>query len=348
MELTMEQSVYIVLLNWNGWQDTIECLESIGKLDYSRYKVIVCDNQSSDHSVEHIKAWANGQLQCHCSSTSPEIQERVLPCIKKPIAYRELAVEDIETIGQEDANCKLILLHTGGNLGFAGGCNVGIRYALHQQDCGYIWLLNNDTVVDTKALRMLVEYNKVHTTSICGSKLLYYYDPSRIQALGNSLNRFLGTTHFITDKNNINAIDFLVGASMFMPKDVFIKKGLLSEDYFLYYEEADFWQQCKDEYRFVCVEESVVYHKEGASTGASDKKIYTKSIIGDFYGIKNRILFMKKYFPQYMISVYLGLIMTMINRIRRKQFNRVVMVLKLMVNCNANYTDVFKEKRDIK
>jgi GT2 family glycosyltransferase len=203
-------------------------------------------------------------------------------------------------------------------------------YALKQCDCDYIWLLNNDTVVDSAALQTLASYSQNRPTAICGSTLRYYYEPQRVQALGNSLNRFFGTTHFVTDEKKIDTIDFLVGASMFVPKKVFMEKGLLSEEYFLYYEEADFWQQCKDEYQFVCVEESVVYHKEGASIGGNNRNKNKKSLLADYYSIRNRILFMKNYFPQYMPTVYIGLLMTIINRIRRKQFSRIWMVIKLM------------------
>src|SRR6187399_3005310 len=53
--------VYVVLLNWNGWQDTITCLESVLRLDYPDYRVVVCDNASGNGSVERIRAWAAGR-----------------------------------------------------------------------------------------------------------------------------------------------------------------------------------------------------------------------------------------------------------------------------------------------
>lgn len=48
----MQRKVYIIILNWNGFEDTAECLKSIMELDYDNYKVILVDNGSVDGSVE--------------------------------------------------------------------------------------------------------------------------------------------------------------------------------------------------------------------------------------------------------------------------------------------------------
>ena len=56
-----EPKVYIVILNWNGWQDTLECLASVVKLNYQNYQVVVVDNGSTDGSVGRIKEWIASQ-----------------------------------------------------------------------------------------------------------------------------------------------------------------------------------------------------------------------------------------------------------------------------------------------
>jgi len=50
----MNSKVAIIILNWNGWEDTIECLESVFRNTYPNYQVIVLDNGSTDDSVEKI------------------------------------------------------------------------------------------------------------------------------------------------------------------------------------------------------------------------------------------------------------------------------------------------------
>jgi GT2 family glycosyltransferase len=54
--------VCIVILNWNLWRDTVECLESVFRLEYDDFQVILCDNDSTDGSVEQIRAWADAKL----------------------------------------------------------------------------------------------------------------------------------------------------------------------------------------------------------------------------------------------------------------------------------------------
>jgi GT2 family glycosyltransferase len=54
--------VSIIILNWNGWKDTIECLESVYQITYPNYDVIVVDNGSENESVEKIKEYAEGRL----------------------------------------------------------------------------------------------------------------------------------------------------------------------------------------------------------------------------------------------------------------------------------------------
>ena len=54
-------TVYVVILNWNGWQDTLRCLQSVLASSFVRVKVIVCDNGSEDGSVERILEYLNGQ-----------------------------------------------------------------------------------------------------------------------------------------------------------------------------------------------------------------------------------------------------------------------------------------------
>lgn len=55
-----DSKVYILILNWNGWKDTIECLESVFRNTYPNYQVAVIDNGCTNSSMEKVK---NGQTE---------------------------------------------------------------------------------------------------------------------------------------------------------------------------------------------------------------------------------------------------------------------------------------------
>ena len=55
--------VAIIVLNWNGWENSIECLESIYKIDYPNYHLILVDNASNDDSIEKIREYCSGKIK---------------------------------------------------------------------------------------------------------------------------------------------------------------------------------------------------------------------------------------------------------------------------------------------
>src|SRR3712207_1315394 len=106
--------VSIILVNYNGWQDTIECLESLFKLDYQQYKIFVVDNGSTDGSMQYIKAWANGEINCNLGSNYIS-QKLAFPPSRKPIFYSEMLAENKSNyITEIDINIdtKLILIQS--------------------------------------------------------------------------------------------------------------------------------------------------------------------------------------------------------------------------------------------
>lgn len=340
------EKVYIIILNWNGWKDTIECLESVFRNSYVNFKVIVCDNASVDDSLDNIRKWADGKLEANISEDD-RISIHTTPPVSKPISYVQYTREQAEQGGVNIEDPPLVLIQTGENLGFAGGNNIGIRYALTRNDFEYIWLLNNDTVIDGSALTNLV--NRMHErsgTGICGSTLLYYNEPMKVQALGGAhYNKWLGipkhTGIHMSYSKLVNQtiiekkMDYVIGASMLISKSFINDIGLMCEDYFLYYEEIDWATRAKGKYVLSYASNSIVYHKEGASMGSSsDPK--NRSILADYYSVKNRILFSRKYYKYTLFTVYVGLIIVIINRIRRKQWDRVIMIFKILLQ-SRNY-----------
>ncbi len=113
---------------------------------------------------------------------------------------------------------------------------------------------------------------------------------------------------------------------MFVSREFIEDVGLMDERYFLYFEDLDWSERAKRKgYELKYCWKSKVYHKEGGSIGSSSKG-EKKSKLADYYGIRNRIIFTKKFYPQYQWSVYLSLLGVILNRIKRKQFDRIKLV----------------------
>jgi hypothetical protein len=176
------QPVAVVLLNWNGWVDTIECLETLLRSDYPDFRVIVCDNASTDGSLEHIQAWAEGRLEAGGAEGFQRL--RATP-LAKPVPYVRLNAE--QALQPPAHDVPLTLIDTGGNFGFAGGNNVGLRHALASGRFAYYWLLNNDTVVEPDSLGQLVARMAAdRQAGIGGSTLRHYYAAQVVQVAGGS------------------------------------------------------------------------------------------------------------------------------------------------------------------
>ena len=173
---------YVIVLNWNGWKDTIECLESVFRLDCKDFRVIVCDNASTDGSLERLKEWARGEIQfgeIQSGAVNPGLCHLSNPPVLKPIPYIQLTREEAESCDGV-GSAPLVLIEAGANLGYAGGNNVGLRYALGDATAEFFWLLNNDTVADPGALAEMILFMRQHpNVGLCGSLNLSYFEPQR-------------------------------------------------------------------------------------------------------------------------------------------------------------------------
>jgi len=298
--------VYIVILNWNGWSDTIACVESVLQQDYENFRVIICDNGSTDDSVAQLLKWAAASLPMRG---------------RKDRAFTMITVDE-KAAGQfrdPITNGDLILLKNHRNLGFAGGNNAGLKLALACGDLDYAWLLNNDTVVQPSSLPRLIE--KIQSRAgigICGSTLLCDDERQTVQARGATYHKWFSRTRNVGLLQNASQpieedayaqkMDYVVGASMMVSKPFLETIGLMSEEYFLYFEELDWTLRARGKYSFAYASRSMVYHKGGASTGADLAK---KSLIGEYYGTRGRLLFTRKFYPYALPTVLLAITLSL-------------------------------------
>lgn len=291
----------IILVNWNGWRDSIACIQSCLQLQDCAFRIVLCDNASSDGSVEKILDWASGRL-----TVSPDPQSPVI--IKQARLPASVAVLDrVSAEGGDDADgAELVIVETGSNLGFAGGNNVGLRWAM-RRTFDYAWLLNNDTVVPPNSLVALIERHCDQPgIGICGSLMVEYHRPDRAQALCGAMDtstlraRHVGAEMPLTEACTAdvsalirtNEVAYPIGASMLVHKQFLDEIGLMEEEYFLYYEEIDWVMRSQHKFDTQICKESLVYHKVGASAGSTPQGFSARSVA---FLYRSRLLFAKRF-----------------------------------------------------
>jgi len=185
------------------------------------------------------------------------------------------------------------LIRSNENLGFAGGNNLGIRQAKGE----YIFLLNNDSVVDPGFLEPLVQKClNDPKIGVISPKIYFYHSPGILQYTGVSeistfTTRSVGWGSSKKDEGQFEKDTetfFGHGAAMMIPRKVIEKVGMMAEVFFLYYEEMDWCKRIRNAgYKIYYVHNSVVFHKESVSTGKdSPNKTY--------YLNRARILYMRR------------------------------------------------------
>ena len=261
----------VISLNYNGSDDTIECLKSLSESKTNcSYHVFVLDNDS---------AAAEKQALVSSLSTNKE--------------YTILSLEDFSKLNDYSGN---YLVLSSENLGFAKGNNKIIEKIYREYR--YVLLLNNDTVVTQDFIQKMIDYmdhNPVVGFSSC--KINYYYDPEDMWNCGGVLRPW-GLRKYFTEKdlkgpeNTIRA-GFISGCALFIRSSVIEKHGLLTDQFFFGEEDFNFcWRMKKAHVVGMCLKDTLVYHKVSKS---SEKK---GGIVGKkaaYYVL--RIVDMKQFYP---------------------------------------------------
>ena len=323
-----KEKIAIVIVNWNGWGDTIECLQSIYNQDSFEAPIIVIDNSSTDGSAEKITHWANYLI---CAVAENKFFNPIVNLRSNKEQYIFNSINNINHI-EPNLNfsindSSLILLNLNENIGFAGANNIGITLLKNN---GYksIWFINNDTVIEKNCFNVVkkVIQDNGDKFIIFGNSLLEYWQPDKIQAIGGKYNLYTGTSSHIdcgktwVHESNINLkhIDYPIGAGMIVNIEYFNKFGLMSTDYFLYYEEIDLLIRSGWPSNAFCIVNSIIYHKGGKST-KGNSNLLKRSLISDYYMIRGRIIFSNKLPILKNLITKILLIVTLVKRLKSKK-----------------------------
>jgi len=254
--------IAVVVLNYKGLEETLECLESLRRCARKNYNVeiVVVENGSEDGSLEALSQIKNIHLV---------------------------------------VNSK--------NLGFSGGMNSGIKYALKRK-ADLVVILNNDTIAEKNLIINLAK--SAQNADIVAPKIYFAagFEFHRAKYKKANLGKVIWYAGGYIDWQNIlgrhigvdqvdrgqfassKEIDLATGACMLIKKEVFTKIGFLDDKYFLYLEDMDFCVRAKKAgFKIVFSPKAILWHKNAVSSGGSGSKVQ------DYYITRNRLLFAFKY-----------------------------------------------------
>lgn len=239
--------VSIITINYNGYKDTCEFVDSIVTHETYPFEIIIVDNASRNEEGSRL-------------------QERY-------------------------PNCTIVCCPE--NLGFAGGNNEGYKYAKGM----YILFMNNDTIVEIPFLQPLVD--RIDSSPCIGAvspKIRYTHHPEYIQYAGFTvMTPIVLRNHLIgVNEKDMGQYDtatetaFAHGACVLTSRKVLDSAGLMSDVYFLFYEELDWTMQLKRCGYSVWYEPaSIIYHKESMT-------IQKGSPLRLFYMTRSRFYFARR------------------------------------------------------
>jgi len=210
------------------------------------------------------------------------------------------------------------LVETHKNLGFAGGCNVGIALAL-ADGADYIWLLNNDTIAETDALGALVAKAESNShLGAVGSAIYSITDTDRMLAWGGGyVNFWLGRSRHFQRPVPDSKIKFLTGACLLVRRQALDAIGSLDDGFFMYWEDADYCFRLRaGGWKLAVAGNAKIWHKESASVGKGSSRM-------DAYFNASAARFFRKHAALPSLSLWTGVTLSLAKRVVAGEWDRV-------------------------
>ncbi|SBO16942.1 putative glycosyltransferase [Carnobacterium divergens] len=336
----MMDDIGIIIINWNGAADTIECLKSIKKKETCNYKIFLLDNGSKKESIFEIEKWLN---------QSEDYQSLIL------------TKEEFE-LRTDFSQYDLIFIKHPQNLGFSMGNNFVLKKIYLQfKQC---LLLNNDTVVTKNAITNMVNYLKKNKeVGVVSCNIRYYADHHKLWNAGGKFTWY-GDRKYISQKKIDLAITegdvvietpFVTGCVMLIKQSVFEEIGFLTEKFFFGEEDFNYCKLLENKrIKVVTLLDSTVYHKISSSIGkatAGKEMIMRKNILHFTNRIINQKYFYSKAYWMVWKRLYIQVIMLKFFK-QTKDYQLTKFVGKKIKSYSQAYNGVdyelFKEINNLK
>ncbi|HUP03472.1 MAG TPA: glycosyltransferase family 2 protein [Bryobacteraceae bacterium] len=267
--------------------------------------------------VTVILNWNSWRETLACLRSLEELDRPACPLVvdngstNDSVARIREAFPDVEVIELEE------------NLGFGGGCNAGIREALGR-GAEFVWLLNNDTVVERRTLSALLENIRADAgIGAAGSAVWLMDRPGRVQVWGGwRVHMMLGVVSPIRAGAPVGRSGYITGASCLLRAEALRSTGLFDEGFFLYWEDADLgFRLRRNGWKLAVAGESRVWHKECASLGR-------RSVAHDYWNNASAVRFFRRYAKVPAIPLIAGGAYRMARRLALGDFQRIHAVLR--------------------
>ncbi|MBC5782796.1 glycosyltransferase family 2 protein [Ramlibacter sp. USB13] len=287
------RDVCAVVVNWNGWRDTVGCVASLLALEEPPGLVVVCENGSTDGSATQLRDALVGSEGVHLL---------VLP-------------QNLGYAGGLNAGVAWARRHT----------QARWFWLLNNDLCALPGalraLLDAHRQVPDAGLvgSVLLEWDTPSPVQAVGGRYLKW--------LGVGVH----AKEAPDARDDVSlAMDYPVGASLLVSAAYLDRVGPMEDGYFLYYEEIDWVERGRRHgLRPVIALRSRLRHKEGASTG-SQGGVRNKSLLSEHHGVVNRLRVTRKFWPQYLPIVWASLFAVAGDRVLHGEFSRAALVLRLM------------------
>jgi len=297
--------VSIIIPNYNGWRDTIECLESVYRITYPNYDVIVVDNASQDDSIQKIREYCAGQIKVVTQFVADVAEKAPIQLIEYAANERNTTGTDDQSANKQDGSAdripclRLILIKNDTNSGFTGANNIAVRYALETLNPRHILLLNNDTAVGSTFLDQLIKVAKTDTRIALVQSKLLNYDDLTIDNTGFICDVFgwpraRGVAQRDKgqyDQQTESGFFLACAACLLVSRDLLLELGsqCFDEHLFAYFEDVDLsWAARLFGYKIIYCPTSICYHKSSKTSHMMPKPTTV------FWRYRNRIRVLAK------------------------------------------------------
>ena len=267
------------MLNWNGWRDTVQSLESLFDCDYENFSLVLLDNGSRDGSVDSIVSW----------------------CCTRGVSFGKTG-----SVSPLPANCRvfaesdeMVILHDEENDGFAGGNNIAISFALHRFTPEYIFLLNNDAKIEKSCLTKCVQTAISENATIVGALVKNAEGTSVLFSGADPVKELFWSKRAMSEDElpaiwrtgRVEASGELIRSDFLYER--FKKQGYVFDpQLFMYGEDSDIALSAGAAGKVVLMTKSaLIYHNAGGSSGGSGNALQY------YYITRNRMLLANRWLP---------------------------------------------------